>query len=258
MPAMTRARFRLLAATAALLASTGLMAGSALPAAAAASASGSQHRVLTYVALGDSYAAGQATTCAHTASSYPLRLDALHRVKLLRDASCASATTSDVLSSQLGALNRGVKLVTITVGANDLDVAGLEATCVTVPASCLDALASRETVLLPSLPQKLLTLYAAIAARAPHATILVTAYPSLFAAGPIADAELALNGAIQSAVTAAAHQGIDIAYVPVDFSGHTADVPNPADSWYVLQGPDIFHPNARGDAAIARAIAAAL
>jgi lysophospholipase L1-like esterase len=241
---------RLLAGIGALLLAGGLTAGGALPAAAAPSSG-----VLTYVALGDSYAAGQATNCTHTPSSYPLRLDALREVKLLRDVTCAAADTSTVRTSQLSALNPGVKLVTVTVGANDLDVAGLEVICTSDPTACPAAIAARQAQL-PALLGNLTATLTAVAAAAPNATILVTGYPALFSTGPIADAEAALNATIQSAV-AAAHlaTGADIRFVDVQFAGHTVDS---ADPWFVLAGPDIFHPTAEGDAAFADAIAAAI
>jgi lysophospholipase L1-like esterase len=254
MPAMTRVRLRLIAGLAVLLSSGGLVAGSALPAAADTA---SHSHVLTYVALGDSYAAGQATDCTHTASSYPRRLDALHRIKLLRDVTCASATTSTLRATQLSALNPGVKLVTVTVGANDLDLTALAASCTPVPTSvaCLSAIQAGEAEL-PGLFASLTATYAAIADRAPKAEILVTGYPALLSSGPIATAEEALNATVQAAVAAAAARtGADIRYVAVDFTGHTLDSPDP---WFVVSGPNSFHPNAAGDRAIADALAQAV
>jgi len=247
------ARLRLLAGTAALLASAALATGSALPAAASTA---SHHRVLTYVALGDSYAAGQATDCTHTASSYPERLDRLHRVKLLRDVTCAGATTATVLSSQVGAIRRGVKLVTVTVGANDLGLAGVQAACAPAPSSvaCLTAIEAGQAEL-PGLLASLTTTYSAIAERAPRAEILVTGYPPLVTSEPLASAEEALNATIRSAVTAVAATGVNIRYVDVEFTGHTIGTAQP---WFVLSGPNIFHPNPAGDRAIAAALAAAI
>lgn len=249
----TPSRFRLLTGIATLLASAGIVAGSALPAAAS---TGSHHHVLTYVALGDSYAAGQATDCTHTAASYPLRLDALHDVKLLRDAACAAATTATVVDSQLRAVRHGTKLITITVGANDLDVAGLVTSCTPDPSTdaCRTAILTRESEL-PALYAHLVATYSAIAARAPRAEILVTGYPALLSSGPIAAAEDALNATIQEAVATAAAMGVPIRYVPVDFSGHTVDS---ADPWFFLSGPNRYHPNAAGEQAIAAALAAAI
>ena len=242
------ARSRLLAAAGALLATIGLTAGTALPAAAC------PPPVRTYVALGDSYAAGQATDCTHTRSSYPHRLDALHSVRLVRDVTCAGATTADVAGGQLSALNRGVRLVTVTVGANDLGLSGLAAACTTTPTACDAAIAARQA-LLPALGADLVQLYGAIAAKAPRATILVTGYPPLFATGPLVAAEGALNATISGAVAVAAAGGAHVRYVDVQFTGHTVDS---ADPWFYLSGPNAFHPTPPGDRAFAVAIAAAL
>lgn len=249
MSTTTAPRRRLLPILVSVLTGVALALGPALPAAASPGS-----RVLNYVALGDSYAAGQALDCTHTASSYPVQLDALHRVKLLRDVACAGATTADVRTSQLGALRHGTRLVTVTVGANDLDLARLEAACTTSPSAC-DAViaASRDAVsgLLPDLVRT----YLAIAARAPHAEILVTGYPLLVASGPLAEAQAAFDATIRAAVEAVAATGVDIHYVDVQFTGHTIGT---ADPWFVLSGPNAFHPNAEGEAAIAAALAAAI
>jgi lysophospholipase L1-like esterase len=245
-------RVRLIAGLAVLL-TAGSVAGTSLPAAAH---TGHRH-ALTYVALGDSYAAGQAVDCTHTASSYPLRLDALRRIRLVRDVACAGATTDAVRRAQVGALKPRVQLVTVTVGANDLDLTGVAAVCVPAPASaaCASAAQARQA-LLPVLYRHLVKTYRAIAHRAPHAKILVTGYPALVAAGPVATAEAALNATIARAVDRVADCGVRIRFVPVDFKGHTLEA-GPA-SWFVLTGPNAFHPNAAGDAAIARALAAAV
>lgn len=244
-------RVRLIAGLAALL-TAGSVAGASLPAAA----STGHQDVLTYVALGDSYAAGQAVDCTRTASSYPMRLDALHRVDLVEDVACASATTETVVGSQLGALSSDVDLVTVSVGANDLGLAPVTAACSTDPSSTACAIAvDAATQELAALGPDLVATYAAIAAAAPNATILVTGYPLLVSSGPVASAEALLNSVIEGAVATVAATGVDIRYVPVSFKHHTIDSPNP---WFVTSGANAFHPNRKGDAAIARAVAHAL
>jgi lysophospholipase L1-like esterase len=213
-------------------------------------------RVLRYVALGDSYAAGQATDCTHTASSYPLLLDRLPRVQLVSDVSCAGATTADVITTQVGAVNRSISLVTVTVGANDLNVAGLYAVCAANPASvtCAAAIQAREAQL-PALYANLIATYSRIAAASPKATILVPGYAPLVSAGPLYTAEQALDSTIQSAVSSVAAAGAHIRYVNVAFPGHTVDSSHP---WFVLAGPDIFHPTWQGNLVYAAAIAISL
>ncbi|NEN06794.1 hypothetical protein G3T36_13055 [Diaminobutyricibacter tongyongensis] len=252
---ISRSRSRLVTVALAALAAVGLTLGTAAP--ASASAWNDPHwRELRYVALGDSYAAGQASDCTHTASSYPLLLDRLPSVNLVSDVSCAGATTTTVITSQIGAVNRTVSLVTVTVGANDLDVAGLQAVCAVNPASapCAAAIQARQAQL-PALFANLAATYSQIAAASPAATILVTGYAPLVSTGPLYTAEQALNATIQGAVTSVAAAGAHIRYVAVAFTGHTADSPHP---WFVLTGPNIFHPTWQGNLAYAAAIASAL
>jgi lysophospholipase L1-like esterase len=232
------------------LAAVGLTIGTAAP------ASASTWHELRYVALGDSYAAGQATDCTHTASSYPLLLDRLPSIKLVSDVSCAGATTTTVTTSQIGALNVSINLVTVTAGANDLDVAGLEAVCAANPASlpCAAAIQARQAQL-PALFANLAAMYSLIATASPEATILVTGYAPLVSTGPLYTAEQALNSTIQGAVTSVAAAGAHIRYVAVAFTGHTVDSPHP---WFFLTGPNIFHPTWQGNLVYAAAIARSL
>ena len=135
-PAMriSRGRSRLITIALATLAAVGLTMGAAAP--ASASTWFDPHgRALQYVALGDSYAAGQAVDCTHTATSYPLLLDRLPSVHLVSDVGFRRSDDDPTWStSQIGAVNPSVNLVTVTAGANDLNVAGL-AVCAANPAS---------------------------------------------------------------------------------------------------------------------------
>ncbi|WP_345764830.1 GDSL-type esterase/lipase family protein [Diaminobutyricibacter sp. McL0608] len=194
--------------------------------------------------------------CTHTASSYPLLLDRLPSVHLVSDVSCSGATTTDVVTSQIGALNRSISLVTVTAGANDLDVAGLQAVCAANPASatCAAAIQARQAQL-PALFANLVSTYSLIAAASPNALILVIGYAPLVSTGPLNTAEQALNSTIQGAASTAAAQGAHIRYVAVSFTGHTVDSPHP---WFVLAGPNIFHPTWQGNLAYAASIAGSL
>jgi lysophospholipase L1-like esterase len=239
--------------------------------------------VVTYVALGDSYAAGQGAgdyenACLQSAYSYPELLDAEKHVKLAADASCSGATTLDVTSTQLSALakKKGVDLVTITVGANDLNGGTVAAVCSVAFASteCQAALGQAYALLLPPAPGvpseisvRLASTHAAVAAAAPAATILVTGYPYLFETPPPAspghDAIVQLNSAItvlnstiEAAVAQLAATGVDIRYVDVTaaFAGHGIGSPDP---WINAAGPDVVHPTVEGYEAYAAALEAA-
>lgn len=124
----TRTRFilRAPAVAAALLCSLAGLAATPSPSAAPGGAS--------YVALGDSYAAGYGladptgapvAACAQSARDYPHRV--AQRLALdLTDVSCATATTADLRAAsdagapaQLDSLGPDTRVVTVTIGGND-------------------------------------------------------------------------------------------------------------------------------------------
>jgi lysophospholipase L1-like esterase len=233
-----------------------------------------------YVALGDSYAAGQGASsylnsCLQSPKGYPELLDSEKRIHLRANATCSGATTSDVADTQLSPLNRGTRLVTLTVGGNDLDVSGVATTCTTgTQAACLAAI-NRALALLAVGPggqsvlgSRLTDLYARVADAAPKALVVVTGYPYLFepptASDPnaaiitaINNATTALNLTIQQAVAATHASGVNIVYVDVtaEFVGHGIGSTEP---FINATGADAFHPNAAGYLAYAAAISATL
>ena len=191
-----------------------------------------------YVALGDSYAAGQGASpylndCLQSLEGYPELLDSEKRIHLRANEACTGATTSEVANTQLAALNRGTRLVTLTVGAADLDVSGVATACLTgTQEECLLKIAQARA-LLPAAPggpsvlgSRLVSLFAEVADAAPNARIVVTGYPLLFAPpapgsqneaiiNQINLATALLNDAIKQAVEATQATGVDIVYVDV-------------------------------------------
>jgi lysophospholipase L1-like esterase len=244
-------RSRLIIGLVATLSAVALAGAGAAPATAAP-----VQQALSYAALGDSYATGQATDCTHPATSYPLQLDRLRSVLLVQDLACAGATTDAARVGQVPALRHGVKLVTITVGANDLDIAGLLAICAPDPSSaaCQAAVLTREQAL-PTLASRIAATVAAVAAEAPRARILVTGYAPLVSSGPLLDGTQALNATIRSAALSVASCRARVRYVDVEFTGHTLDSAHP---WFFAAGRDAFHPTPAGERAYARAIARVL
>lgn len=141
----------------------------------------------SYVALGDSYSSGVGTksfyetTCKRSEYAYP-RLIARDRAGTsLTFRACSGATTSSVLSEQLGALSSSTNIVTITVGGNDAGFAPIVTSCALPwPWSCEGELTEAERFITTTLPGRLGTLYSAIRSHAPSATVIVLGYPRLF------------------------------------------------------------------------------
>ena len=80
-----------------------------------------------YVALGDSYAAGQGAgpyldDCYRSENTYSELAADTKAIKLVTNAACSGKTTQDVVNTQLKQLNKSTELVTITAGGNNLRV----------------------------------------------------------------------------------------------------------------------------------------
>ena len=270
---MTRPRRWLSLLMSLVAAVTGLALLTTQPAAA-----GARHRTLTYAALGDSYAAGQGAgayrnACLQSRRGYPAVLDRTTRAELRLNATCTGATTTDVITRQAPLLDGRTRLVTLTVGGNDLGVAGVATACAAGPSpACRAAINVALALLAPQpggsvLAGRLAATYAAIAAAVPRARIVVTGYPYLFEPPDptdpnaptivaINDATTALNATIRATVDIAA-EAADIAYVDVTdgFAGHGIGSQRP----YLNEtGPDAFHPTAKGYRVYARALGEAL
>ena len=141
-----------------------------------------------YVALGDSYSSGTGVnsydldaSCQRSSRAYPALWAARRGTASFAFAACAGATTSSVRSGQLGALNAGTDLVTITVGGNDADFVGTVLTCkLGSDSACFSKLAAVNAFITGTLPGRLDAIYADIKARAPNARLVVLGYPRLF------------------------------------------------------------------------------
>jgi len=261
----------------------------AVPLGVAGAASASPLNVTRLVTLGDSIAAGQGggailDACARTDGGYGSQLDAEPQLNLLRNAACTGASIADV-GLQLGEINNGTNLVTITVGANDVGIDAVYAACsaaVTDPsyiAVCNGALTAT-TAAIPGLVAPLAGLIGDAAERSPRAIIVVTGYPHLLdpvpaelqpfypeltaLVGAINNTTDALNLAIFSAVATAAGSGVDVLYsdVIVAFAGHGVQlVPGvPSDPWFGLAPgtPGYLHPTFDGYTGYCESILATL
>jgi lysophospholipase L1-like esterase len=139
-----------------------------------------------YVALGDSYSSGVGTnsytlssSCKRSTYSYPYLLSKQRPNTSLTFVACSGATTTDVVNSQVSAVNGTTNIVTITIGGNDLGFASIIAKC--VQSDCNATLNSTRATADATLTPRLNTVYAAIKARtAPGARVVVLGYPRLF------------------------------------------------------------------------------
>jgi lysophospholipase L1-like esterase len=273
------------------MALAGFVTAGTLPAAATAS-------TVQYVALGDSYAAGVGATivtpqpCGRSGNGYPELLDDQGRIGPVDNVACFGATTSIVADTQVSKLEPDTRLVTLTVGGNDLGFVGLAGPCLSGGLDTTECLAAIYKAVaddrLSDLDRNLTGLFTQVASAAPDARIVVTGYPILFepAAGASGDfnpeiinafdkATALLNETIERSVAAANDADLDIYYVDVteEFAGHgivslitDTDTNDPIafiHSVYtdVIGGtldPARFHPNDKGYSAYADAISGAL
>jgi lysophospholipase L1-like esterase len=253
-----------------VIALAGFVAVGALPAAAAPSA-------VPYVALGDSYAAGTAVGSSpndckqNTTDGYPARLFVLgSRIGLPANVACSGATASEVAETQLGPLDRDTRLVTLTVGAANLNLSDVLTACTAIPPTRCEAAIMQALSMLPALRSDLTKLYAEVAEDAPRARIVVTGYPHLFEATAPFDPTIImavnqatdeLNAIIRRAVSVAQDADVNIHYVDVSagFAGHgIGNTTAPFIYAPVPPNVEAFHPTPAGYDAYAVAISDAL
>jgi lysophospholipase L1-like esterase len=144
---------------------------------------------VAYVALGDSYSAGNGAgnydsssgNCHRSFSAYPYLWKNAHSPSSFADTACSGALTTDVTSSQLGPLNSGTGLVSLTIGGNDAGFSDVMTTCVTGSDSdCVNRVDQAESYAQNTLPARLDATYNAIRAKAPHAKVVVLGYPHMY------------------------------------------------------------------------------
>ncbi|MCS0604842.1 SGNH/GDSL hydrolase family protein [Streptomyces sp. LP11] len=285
----TAGRRRRARALGAALGGCALVAASAVP--AAAHSGGPGHR-LAYVALGDSYTSGPGIPtqvdagCARSDHNYPSLVADRRRATSFTDVSCGGATTAEMWRAQggngpqLDALRRNTDLVTVQIGGNDVGFGTIIATCAglaardpagnpcerSYQASGYDELTRTIARTAPKVDRVL----RAVRARAPHARVVVVGYPDLlpddgsgcfpqvpFARGDfpyLRDTEKRLNLMLRLVAGVNRADYVDT-YGPT--VGHDM-CKAPGDRWIEPLQPAApaapAHPNATGEAAMARAV----
>jgi lysophospholipase L1-like esterase len=147
----------------------------------------------TYVALGSSFASGPMippvadASCLRSSQNYPSLVAA--KLKLsLTDVSCGAATTDNILTTpqgahppQIQAVGPDTKLVTVTIGGNDVDYTVSNLVCAhdgAAGTSCLGNGVDQQSnaTKMAALPAKMATTLQAIKTAAPKARVIVLPY----------------------------------------------------------------------------------
>lgn len=166
-----------------VIATAGTAAALALFGAGAAHAAGTN-----YVALGDSYSSGVGAgnytsasgSCDQSTNAYPYLYDSAY-APTFTDEACSGAKTSDVISSQLGALSSSTTLVSMTIGGNDVGFTTVMEDCILGSDSdCQSDVASAESYAENTLPGLLDTTYSDIRKDAANAHVVILDYPEFY------------------------------------------------------------------------------
>lgn len=235
--------------------------------------------IRTWVAMGDSYASGQGANeyfggdCRRSWHAYWALLRGRLRHGIVSPeenfVACSGATTDAVHANQLGALDPTTRLVTLSVGGNDLGFSDVMTICV-VQGGSLCEIAIRDHFGrgdLRALRSKLKRLYREIRGRATSATVLVLGYPFLVprnyvdGCGKLADsharmlnrAATRINASIRRAI--GNRRGFRFVSLIRSFLPHPACNEEATDwinSLVETDRQESFHPNAAGHRAIAR------
>ncbi|MEU5423581.1 SGNH/GDSL hydrolase family protein [Streptomyces sp. NPDC020667] len=278
-------------AVAAFGAAAALAATAATPATAAEATPGSGGE--RYVALGDSYTSGPGIPqqsggdCLRSSVNYPALTAAKRHVATFKDVSCSGAKTDDMWRAQganpaqLNALDKRTTLVTVGIGGNDIGFSDIIGTCAKLSqtdptgAPCkkqfTDADGSDQlTARIAGASRKIAAVLQAVHQRAPRARVALVGYPSImpdsgigcFPAVPIAAGDVPYLRDTEKALNAMLKQQADKAHVRYADTygpavGHDTCAPA-ADRWIEGVQPESpaapFHPNARGEAAMATAV----
>ncbi|MEV0094897.1 SGNH/GDSL hydrolase family protein [Streptomyces sp. NPDC050738] len=279
----------------AVLTATALCGGALGAPAMTPSAAAADGRPLTYVALGDSYAAAPLVRptdvsnlrCMRSLADYP-HVAARALGAALTDVSCSGATADHLSSSQFtgtvpqyNALSKDTDVVSITIGGNDTTMFQLALSCVNVlpeplGASCArtntDGGTDKVAAAIDAWAPTFGTVLDAIHAKAPHAEVYVVGYGNYLRSGGCypaqpfwgEDADYVqgkvdhLGGVLEQA---AARHGATFVDTKALGVGHDACAA-PADRYMegAVSTRDAFplHPNADGSQVIGRALAASV
>ena len=250
-----------------------------------------------YVALGDSYSSGAGVnppvvgspaTCSRSQLNYSEDIAKSTHPAAFTDVTCSGAKTSNFFTSQaagvapqLDAVGNDTRLVTMTIGGNDEDVFvrsffGCAFTGDPTGNPCEQKYGSTFTDLIKNQTYpNLVNALSAVRAKAPHASIVILGYPQIlpavatpacYAVTGISEGDVpwlvnqqkVANDAVRRAAAATGARYVDT-YTPSE--GHDACAPATVRWMEPLVAPINaypVHPNATGEAALARETLAAI
>jgi multimeric flavodoxin WrbA len=138
-----------------------------------------------YVALGDSYSSGTGTgvyinnSCWRSEYAYPFLVHKGFSGMFYFDA-CHGATTSTLLSSQLGHLSSKTKFVTYTIGGNDAGFSSVVSACALPGTADCTSAVSLARAKIAGMRNSLDAVGQEVQKRAPWAHVIILGYPRLF------------------------------------------------------------------------------
>jgi lysophospholipase L1-like esterase len=142
-----------------------------------------------YVALGDSYSSGVGSgsyisssgSCLRSTLAYSQLWANANAPASYTSVACSGAKTTDVINNQVSALSGSTTLVSVSIGGNDLNFAGVMEDCVLYSTdTCVSELNTAEATARTSLPGWLDNVYNAIRSHAPSAKVVVMDYPRFY------------------------------------------------------------------------------
>lgn len=234
-------------------------------------------RPLSYLALGDSYAAMGSVAdnwCARGTDNYPAQVRELLGVGQFTDATCQGARVADIRGQLLGTdPNQGqADMITLSIGGNDINFGAIAACAADTGRNCARELREPTATLLAEVPTLLQEAYAAIRDAHPDAAIITTGYLPIFASGDscpsakelgeetvawIVDITAQLNAMVRDA--AQANGAVYVLPAGVEEHGECAGT---SQSWVALDGTATgsypAHPTPAGQRAMAEAVARAV
>ncbi|MCW2747915.1 MAG: family lipase [Nocardioidaceae bacterium] len=244
----------------------------------------------SYVAIGDSYTAGPGIAqvdgssggCNRSLNNYPHLIAKKVSASSFTDASCAGATTNNVLEdapiggrgepvpAQLNAVKKDTQLVTIGIGGNDDGLfSALASSCTEQGTACADYLKDKLPSVLSTTQTRVAATIDAVKSRAPRAQIILVGYlgvaPSTTGCAALGGAALDTRGVsageksidtmLQSAAT-----DTGVTYVSMNALSKDHNACTGADAWTNGIVPDglgvgiSLHPRPAGMRAVAAAV----